>query len=99
MTNISGPESALPSVAARVSAFVAIFVGGAAGALIGHSFAVLSCDGSCEVRRGLYLWIGSIIGALGVSVIAVLSLRAVGEWGAIRARDEAASSTGSAGPT
>jgi len=67
---------------------VAIIVGGGAGALIGHSFAVLNCDdGSCELSRGLFLWIGAVIGALGVSVIAVLTLRALGEWGSIRTRD------------
>lgn len=97
MNKSIGPESALPSVAARICAFAAIIVGGAAGGLIGHSFAVLSCDGSCNIQRGLYLWIGSVIGALGVSVIAMLTLRALGEWGAIRTRDESAGQTG--GPT
>ncbi len=76
-----GPESALPSVGARVTAFVAILVGGAAGALIGASFADLQCtDGSCDLSRGLWLWGCSILGALGVAVVAVLTLRALGEW-------------------
>jgi hypothetical protein len=82
----TGPDSALPSVTARVGAFVAIFVGGAAGALIGESFAELQCKtGSCELSRGLWLWGGSIVGALGVAVVAVLTLRAFGEWSSIRA--------------
>ncbi len=82
----AGPDSALPSVAARVGAFVAIFVGGAAGALIGESFAQLQCTkGSCELSRGLWLWGGSIVGALGVAVVATLTLRALGEWSSIRA--------------
>ena len=77
-----GPDSALPSVAARAVAFLAIFVGGAAGALIGRSFATLSCDGACALRQGLWLWGGSLIGAAGVAVIASLTLRAVAEWAA-----------------
>jgi hypothetical protein len=84
-----GPDSALPSVGARVGAFVAIFVGGAAGALIGVSFAQLQCGkGSCDLSRGLWLWGGSIVGALGVAVIATLTLRAFGEWSSIRAQEE-----------
>jgi hypothetical protein len=84
-----GPDSALPSVGARVGAFVAIFVGGAAGALIGVSFAQLQCGkGSCDLSRGLWLWGGSIVGALGVAVVATLTLRALGEWNSIRAGDE-----------
>jgi hypothetical protein len=84
-----GPDSALPSVGARVGAFVAIFVGGAAGALIGVSFAELQCSkGSCDLSRGLWLWGGSIVGALGVAIVATLTLRALGEWNSIRATDE-----------
>jgi hypothetical protein len=84
----TGPDTALPSVAARVGAFVAVFVGGAAGAVIGESFASLQCSsGSCDLSRGLWLWLGSIVGALGVAVVAVLTLRAFGEWRTIRADD------------
>jgi hypothetical protein len=84
----AGPDTALPSVAARVGAFVAVFVGGAAGAVIGESFASLQCSsGSCDLSRGLWLWVGSIVGALGVAVVAVLTLRALGEWRTIRAGD------------
>jgi hypothetical protein len=81
---VPGPESALPSVRARVAAFVAIFLGGAGGAVIGGSFTALQCDGSCSTWIGLGVWVGSLIGAVGVAVIAVLSLRALGEWNAMR---------------
>lgn len=81
-----GPESALPSVAIRVLAFVAVFVGGAGGATIGYSFATLQCatDGGCTTSRGLFLWLGSLAGALGVAVVAAITLRAYGEWRSIR---------------
>jgi hypothetical protein len=78
------PASALPSVAARVAAFVAIFIGAAGGATIGGSFASLQCSGDCDLWIGSSLWIGAIIGAVGVAVIAVLTLRALGEWNTIR---------------
>ena len=82
------PDSALPSVAARVVAFASVFVGGAGGATIGYSFATLQCrHGGCDISRGLFLWIGSLIGALGLAVVATLTLRALGEWRSIQARD------------
>jgi hypothetical protein len=72
------PLSALPSVAARAMAFTAIVVAGAAGALIGYGFTALSGSG----RTGSA--IGGLVGALcaagGVAVVAVLTLRAIGEW-------------------
>ena len=75
------PESALPSVAARVIAFVAILLGGAGGAVIGYSFSHIQCHhGSCVTGDGVWMVVGSLTGALGVAVIAMLSLRAVGEW-------------------
>lgn len=77
----TAPESALPSVTARVIAFASICLGGVAGGVIGYAFATLQCtEGGCTLSRGLFLWVGSLVGALGVAVIAVLSLRALGEW-------------------
>jgi len=75
-----GPESAIPSVAARVTAFVAILLGGLGGAVVGASFGSLQCDGTCTVATGLWLWVGSLAGAIGVAIVAVLTLRARGEW-------------------
>ncbi|MCC6225593.1 MAG: hypothetical protein IT195_04230 [Microthrixaceae bacterium] len=81
-----GPDSALPSVAVRVLAFVAVFIGGAAGATIGYAFATIQCGtaGGCSTSRGLFLWLGSLAGALGVAVVATLTLRAFGEWRSVR---------------
>ena len=74
------PLSAIPSPAARVLAFVAILAGGFAGGLIGHTLAGLQCEGDCTLPQGLAMWGGSIVGAAGAAVVAILVLRAQGEW-------------------
>ena len=72
--------SALPSPAARAAAFLAILVAGLAGALIGYSLVELQCDGDCGLPLGLGILIGALVAAGGMSVVAVLVMRAVGEW-------------------
>lgn len=79
------PESALPSVTARVLAFASILVGGAAGGLIGWAFADLG--GYEGVGAGIVTFLGAVVAAGGVAVVAVLTLRALGEWETIRNRD------------
>jgi len=69
-----------------VLAFVSIFVGAAAGGLIGYAFAELGNFGGAAV--GLITFLAVIIGAGGVAVVAVLTLRAFGEWDTIRAREQ-----------
>jgi len=88
-TSAERPLSALPSVRARLLAFLAILLAGAAGALIGYSFVDLQCHGACATPRGLGGLIGGAIGAGGVAVVAVLTLRAMGEWRTIKANREA----------
>ena len=83
------PLSALPSPAARFGAFAAICLGGLAGALIGYSLVELQCDGDCGLPLGLGLFFGAMIAALGMSIVAVLVLRALGEWRDIRDREAA----------
>ena len=78
--------SALPSTAARVVAFVAILVGGLCGGLIGWAFVDLQCDGDCGVAAGASGVFGAVVGAGGVAVVAVLALRAMGEWRTIQHR-------------
>jgi hypothetical protein len=73
-------ESALPSVGARVLAFVAVLIGGACGGLIGWSLAGLQCSGNCDLAGGLGGLIGAVVAALGTAVLAVLVLRAMTEW-------------------
>ena len=75
----SGP-TALPDSGARVVAFVTILVAGGCGWLIGNAFAGLQCSGSCTTERGLGGLAGAVMAAAGVAVIAVLVLRAMGEW-------------------
>ncbi len=73
-------RSALPSVRARALAFAAIAVGGGCGGLIGWAFVNLQCSGACEGPKAIGAVAGSLITSIGVAVIAVLGLRAMGEW-------------------
>ncbi len=73
-------RSALPSVRARILAFVSIAVAGGCGGLIGWAFVNLQCTDDCEVPKAIGAVSGSLIAAVGVAVIAVLGLRAMGEW-------------------
>lgn len=89
----SGPvaPSALPSVGARVLAFAAIVLAGAAGGFIGYGVAELQCsDGDCTLIIGLSALLGAVVAAGGTAVVAVLTLRAMGEWHTIQERGGAA---------
>lgn len=81
------PLSALPSPKARAVAFIAILVAGLAGVLIGSAMVDLQCSGSCDVPVGIGMLVGSLIGAIGMSVVTVLVLRAHGEWRELADRD------------
>ena len=81
--------SALPSVGVRVAAFVAICLSGLAGAMIGYSLIALQCDGACGVAKGLGLLVGALIAATGMAVVAVLVMRALGEWHEVTDREQA----------
>lgn len=72
--------SALPSVLARIVAFVSIIVAGFAGALIGFTLIDLQCQGACVMPNSIGLILGAITEAFGMGVVAVLVLRATGEW-------------------
>jgi hypothetical protein len=78
------PVSALPSVQARVLAFGAIIIGGLCGGLIGFSTTRVGCHGSCGTPEGVGSMIGAVVAAAGVAIIAVLVLRAMGEWRSIK---------------
>lgn len=87
-------DSALPSVGARVLAFLAILVGGACGGLIGFAVTDLQCTGDCATSNGIGGLVGAVLGAAGVAVVAVLALRAMGEWKTIQSSEELGPSTG-----
>lgn len=72
--------SALPSVGVRIVAFTSILVAGLAGAFIGFSLVELQCEGDCGVPTGIGLLSGALIAAIGMAVVAVLVMRAMGEW-------------------
>ena len=76
--------SALPSPLARALAFGAIVLAGLCGALIGWAFVDLQCTGSCIAASGIGAIVGGAIAAAGVAVVAVLTLRAMGEWKRLR---------------
>lgn len=81
------PLSALPSPAARAAAFAAILLGGAVGGLIGYLLVDIQCNGSCAVPLGLGAFIGAVAAAGGMSIVAVLVLRAIGEWREVERRE------------
>lgn len=89
MAELDKPLSALPSVGVRVGAFVAICLSGLAGAMIGYSLISLQCDGNCSVPQGIGILIGAVCAAAGMAVVAVLVMRALGEWREVEDRSNA----------
>ncbi|MEM1334689.1 MAG: hypothetical protein AAGG08_14650 [Actinomycetota bacterium] len=83
------PLSALPSVGVRIGAFVAICLSGLAGALIGSSLVSLQCDGDCGVPIGVGLLVGAVVAAGGMAIVAILVMRALGEWREVQDRERA----------
>jgi hypothetical protein len=73
-------DTALPSTGARALALAAIVVAGVCGGLIGWKVTVLSTDGDSDLLAGLMGLLGAAVAAGGVAVVAVLVLRAMGEW-------------------
>ncbi len=61
-------------------AFISILVGGLAGGLIGYALVDVQCDGNCGLPLGIGMFLGSVISAGGTAIVAVLVLRALGEW-------------------
>jgi hypothetical protein len=74
------PLSAIPTPLARALAFGAVLVGGLCGGLIGYGLVSVQCSGDCGLPLGLGILAGAVVCAIGMSIVAVLVLRAVGEW-------------------
>lgn len=87
MASPQGPIAATPPVAARVIAFASILAGGLCGGLIGYGFMGLECDDGCSTLQGVGALVGAVLGAVGIGIVAVLVLRAMGEWQTIRERE------------
>ena len=76
----TGPESAAPSVVARVVAAMAIGLAGACGGLVSYAVTDLQCSDECTALAGSLGLLGAVLAALGVGIVAVLALRAMAEW-------------------
>lgn len=72
------PTSAAPPTPARWLAFVAILVGGLLGGLIGYGTADIMFDSPVAAAVGGL--IGALGCAIGVGIVAGLTLRAMAEW-------------------
>lgn len=64
----------------RVSAFLAVVVSGLCGLIIGRSLVALQCEGNCDLAVGTGAVVGSLVGSVGVAVVVVLVMRAMGDW-------------------
>lgn len=88
-----GPlDDSWPTPLARLTSFAAIVVAGGCGALIGWAVVDLQCAGSCTPQQGLGAFVGGVLAAAGVALIAVLALQALAEWRAqegLRKHDDA----------
>lgn len=80
-------ETGAPPLGARIAAFVAILMAGAAGGFIGYAITDLQCSGDCSLNKGLGGLAGALIAAVGVAIVSVLALRAMAEWKTIQARN------------
>ncbi|MCP3938430.1 MAG: hypothetical protein GY708_24035 [Actinomycetia bacterium] len=74
--------TALPSTLARGLALAAIIVAGLCGGLVGWAATDLQCTGDCGTPSMFGAIVGALLAALGVTIIAVLTLRAMAEWNA-----------------
>ncbi|MGE0877650.1 MAG: hypothetical protein AB7L13_06920 [Acidimicrobiia bacterium] len=74
------PLSALPPVGARLIAFAAILVAGVFGGLIGYGFTDLQGTDVSSTASAIGALVGAVLAAGGTAIVAVLVLRAMGEW-------------------
>jgi hypothetical protein len=57
--------------------------------MIGYSLIALQCEGDCGLAKGLGLLIGALTAAVGMAIVAVLVMRALGEWHEVTDREQA----------
>ena len=61
-------------------------MGGVAGALIGYALVDIQAENASDVILGVGLLVGAIVTAGGTAIVAILVLRAIGEWRTIAGR-------------
>lgn|GEM_PF-2338887 len=71
-----------PSRTARVLAVLAILLSGLCGGFIGYRVTILQCSEGCTTLAGFVGLLSAVGCAIGVAIVAVLALRASGEWNA-----------------
>jgi hypothetical protein len=88
-SSTSNLPDASPPVWARITAVLSIIIAGVCGGLIGWSVVDIQCAGDCSSTAVISGLVFSLVCAIGVAVVAVLTLRAMAEWKAIENRDRA----------
>jgi len=73
----------------RIAALVAVIIAGLCGGLIGYAVMDLQCDEGCPVAAGSVGVASAALAAVGVAIVAVLTLRALSEWQAIETARQA----------
>lgn len=76
------PLTTDPPTVARWMAFAFILIGGLLGGMIGYGTADVM--GGNDLVVGLSAILGALIGAVGVGIVAGLTLRAMNEWRAVQ---------------
>ncbi len=61
-------------------ASAAILLAGICGGLIGYALVDVSCSGDCGWLIGTGTLVGAVVSAVGVAIVASLTLRAMNEW-------------------
>lgn len=64
----------------RLGAFLAVVISGLCGLTIGRSLVELQCEGDCGLAAGGAAILGALVGSVGVAIVVVLVMRAMGDW-------------------
>ncbi len=76
---LEGPGERVPT-GVMVGGLLAVAFGAMCGAAIGFGLTDIGCHGKCSTPRTVGTLFGASFGALGVSIVAVLVMRALVEW-------------------
>jgi hypothetical protein len=61
-------------------AYTGVVIAGLLGAAIGYGFVDAACRGDCGLQKAIGAVVTGVGAAVGVGVVAVLTLRAMAEW-------------------